>query len=57
MCGMVSGQGEKSFFTYLLALKIKIGRMLQLQFFFFFFAAKSGGGKMTMKIENQRKKE
>lgn len=35
ICGMVSDQGEKRFSPYILDLKIKIGRMLQLQEFSF----------------------
>lgn len=53
---MVSDQGEKGFSPYFLALKIEIGKD-GTTVIFFFFAAKSEGGKMTMKTENQRKKE
>ena len=35
ICGMVSDQGEKRFSSYILELKIKIGRMLELPDFSF----------------------
>lgn len=54
ICGMVSDQGEKTFSSYFFDLMINIGKDVRTVKK---IAAKSGGGKMTVKTENQRKKE